>query len=1602
MGPRPVLRGAAFAAFILAVALLLGAAPKVFAESPADKSAVSTEAQLRAKVARITGTRVTQKQRETAAARMRIMRGLVSAKPESPTRSVASASVPGPGGVPDYFGSTPNWAYSPLLRKFVDGLPGLGSGKANNLGQFMPIAKPDTRTYPGSDYYEIELRQFKEKLHSDLPATTLRGYVQVNKGTDAAGHNTLKPDSIHYLGPFIIARQDRPVRVKFTNKLPTGEAGDLFIPVDTSVMGAGEGPIAGKDYTQNRATLHLHGGLSPWISDGTPHQWITPAGEETPYPKGVSVKNVPDMPDPGDGSQTFFYTNQQSARLMFYHDHSFGITRLNVYAGEAAGYMITDKAEDKLVADKTIPSDQIPLIIQDKTFVNAATISKTDPTWNWGSTPGKPHTGDLWVPHVYVPAQNPAMPDAVNPTGRWHYGPWFWPPVTNIDNPPVPNPYYDPVNAPWEPQLMPATPNPSMGMENYNDTPLVNGTAYPKLTVQPKAYRLRILNAANDRFFNLQMYVADGKTKSRDGRRNTEVKMVPAVVTPGFPELWPTDGRVGGVPDPKTAGPQWIQIGTESGFLPQPAIIPNQPVTWVTDPTVFNMGNVQDHSLLLGSAERADVIVDFSKYAGKTLIIYNDAPTAFPALDQRTDYFTGGPDLTETGGTKPTKIGFGPNTRTILQIKVAAAPAARPFNLAKLNAAFASTNSTEGVFESSQNPIVVPDSRYNAAYNQPFPEDPYVRIYQQSMSFKTLDSRVVTIPMGAKAIQDEQGETFDPYGRMSAKLGLERPTGVPGAANFILYSFSDPTTELLQDSMTPLSAVGEDGTQIWKITHNGVDTHPVHFHLFDVQLINRVGWDGFIRTPDDNELGWKDTVRVSPLEDTIVALRPVAPKMDFGVPDSVRPLNPSMPIGSSMGFSTIDPVTGLPYTTPVTNQVVNFGWEYVWHCHILSHEEMDMMRPMSLSVARSLVASPSLAATGVPGGPIDLRWTDSTPGDNPAMMGNPANEIAFRVERATVTRGGAESPYAVVGIALANSTRYEDTSTSAGTAYRYRVVALNAAGEAVSNRVTVGPRGYFAQYTVTPTAGMGGAIAPSGPLAVSAGADSATFTITPSTGFALADVLVDGVSVGPVSAYRFRDVANDHTIWALFAPQTHTIVPSAGPNGSISANTTQSVVAGSSIKFTMTPDTGYHIAMLTVDGAKVASTSTYTFSSVGADHRIAVVFEKDTFTVTPTAGAHGTIAPDSVQWLNYGSDSATFTITPDRDYYVADVKVDGVSKGGVRGLKLTGVRSSHKVVASFALKRVARLPGDRYANALSMARASYPKWKGVKHVVIASGMDETQAYFEAATAPGLAGAYNAPLLLLPKSSLRSDVRAALIQMPDGLKVHIVGGKGGVSSSVESAIRRVPGVASVDRVSGADRYGTAAAVARRMKTVLGSKFPSAALIAGASYDPNVVEADIASVAAARTHMPLLYVQVDAVPGATSSALAGLGLSKRYIVGSTSEVSAIVQAALAVAPSDRLAGLDHAETAAEFATRARAEGWLSSRRLGFFSDPQDATGAGAYLGLRNAPLLVVQPSSIPASTARYLTATKQDTAGGYVFGPKPSVSETVRARLLALIR
>ncbi len=331
---------------------------------------------------------------------------------------------------------------------------------------------------------------------------------------DNLGNLVYAVERPQYLGPVVVASSNRPTRVKFTNYLPdTANGGNLFIPVDTTVMGAGAGPNGGT-FSQNRATMHLHGGNTPWISDGTAHQWVTPASENTQYPKGVSVAYVPDMNGGTEpkGTLSFYYTNQQSARLMFYHDHALGITRLNVMVGEAAGYIVRDAAEQNLINGGYIPkgADEIPLIIQDRTFVpNITQLAITDPTWNWGSGSADTAngTGDVWMPHVYMPNQNPYDPTGANPMGRWDYGPWFWPPVLGLTHGPLANPYA--VNGPWEPPVEPGTPNPSQVPESFLDTPLVNGNPYPTVQVGPHAYRFRILNAANDRYLNLQLYYAE-------------------------------------------------------------------------------------------------------------------------------------------------------------------------------------------------------------------------------------------------------------------------------------------------------------------------------------------------------------------------------------------------------------------------------------------------------------------------------------------------------------------------------------------------------------------------------------------------------------------------------------------------------------------------------------------------------------------------------------------------------------------------------------------------------------------------------------------------------------------------------------------------------------------------------------------------------------------------------------------------------------------------------------------------------------------------------------------------------------------------------------
>ena len=138
------------------------------------------------------------------------------------------------------------------------------------------------------------------------------------------------------------------------------------------------------------------------------------------------------------------------------------------------------------------------------------------------------------------------------------------------------------------------------------------------------------------------------------------------------------------MPDPTTQGPNIIQIGNEGGFLPAVAVIPPQPVDFDYNRRSVTFGGVTSKSLYLPPAVRADIIVDFSSVPpGSTLILYNDAPAPMPLFDTRYDYFTDDPDQTAIGGAPSTPAGFGPNTRTVMQIRIAGAPTPA-FNLSAL------------------------------------------------------------------------------------------------------------------------------------------------------------------------------------------------------------------------------------------------------------------------------------------------------------------------------------------------------------------------------------------------------------------------------------------------------------------------------------------------------------------------------------------------------------------------------------------------------------------------------------------------------------------------------------------------------------------------------------------------------------------------------------------------------------------------------------------------------------------------------------------------------------------------------------------------------
>ena len=334
-----------------------------------------------------------------------------------------------------------------------------------------------------------------------------------------------------------------------------------------------------------------------------------------------------------------------------------------------------------------------------------------------------------------------------------------------------------------------------------------------------------------------------------------------------------------------------------------------------------------------------------------------------------------------------------------------------------------------------QDKPLVPETAYNTASGAAYPNQ-YISLPNTSFTFTPAgQSAMVNISIKPKSIVG--GFDMD-YGRVTAFFGVEVP-GVPGQ-NLPLgigYFNNDPETEIFNNTM-PGTLIGSmaDGTQIWKVTHNDVDKHILHVHMYNLQVINRVWWDGTIVPPEPNEYGWKESVEINPLQDLVVAMRPVIPVVPWELPNSIRPLNAVTAIGSSAPgeFTGLAPDGS---QVNVVNHVVNMGYEYLWHCHVLGHEENDMMRTQSVAVAPAV--PPSNVTAAFTGSSVNMTWKD-----------NSVAETDFSIQRALSATGPwvdvAQIP-STTGPQKGGIVSFSDSTVSPNTTYFYRVMATNIVGD---------------------------------------------------------------------------------------------------------------------------------------------------------------------------------------------------------------------------------------------------------------------------------------------------------------------------------------------------------------------------------------------------------------------------------------------------------------------------------------------------------------------------------------------------------------------------
>jgi putative cell wall-binding protein len=328
---------------------------------------------------------------------------------------------------------------------------------------------------------------------------------------------------------------------------------------------------------------------------------------------------------------------------------------------------------------------------------------------------------------------------------------------------------------------------------------------------------------------------------------------------------------------------------------------------------------------------------------------------------------------------------------------------------------------------------------------------------------------------------------------------------------------------------------------------------------------------------------------------------------------------------------------------------------------------------------------------------------------------------------------------------------------------------------------------------------------------------------------------------------------------------------------------------------------------------------------------------------------------------------------------------DAATNVGPRSASASGVPVTDAVA-----ERVQGL--DRYATAAAVSRDAFAS---ATTVVLATGAD----YPDALAAAGLAGVYDAPLLLTRPTAL-PDATTDELERLGAPNVILVGGTAAISQGVQNALASSY---TVTRFGGSDRYDTAAKVATEIVSKSGAD--TAFFARGDGFADALASGPYAF----DQGLPILLVRTDSVPKATSDVMGALALADGVIVGGTAAVSADTYADIRALLSGRLSrvsGATRYETAKALADFAASSTGLDSASFGHVGlstgeDYPDALSGSAAIGKMGGVMLLTRPDSLPAITSSAISSNKPFIEDITIFGGPNAVSEDVKSQVAALI-